>query len=45
MSELPDLFDHQKNFLDDVDNLVSPARACLYFKTGAGKSLTAMLGM
>lgn len=45
MSELPELFEHQENFLDDVANLASPARACLFFKTGSGKSLTAMLGM
>ena len=45
MTKHKQLFDHQKNFLDDVDNLATPARACLYFKTGAGKSLTAMLGM
>lgn len=40
-----ELFDHQKNFLDSVQNLGNRARACLYFRTGAGKSLTAMLGM
>jgi superfamily II DNA or RNA helicase len=45
MPDHPELFDHQKNFLDDVGNLASPARACIYFKTGAGKSLTSMLGM
>lgn len=45
MSEHEVLFDHQKEFLDDIENLKSPARACLYYKTGAGKSLTAMLGM
>ena len=45
MSKHEVLFDHQKNFLDDIENLASPTRACLYFKTGAGKSLTAMLGM
>ena len=45
MSELPALFAHQKNFLEAVPDLPNPARACLYYKTGAGKSLTAMLGM
>jgi superfamily II DNA or RNA helicase len=45
MSDHPELFDHQENFLDAVPHLAHPARACLYFKTGAGKSLTAMLGM
>lgn len=39
------LFDHQQSFLDDVVSQPAPARACLYFKTGAGKSMTAMLGM
>ena len=43
MSEV--LFDHQENFLDDLPNLKEPQRALLFFKTGAGKSLTAMLGM
>src|SRR6478735_8545033 len=42
---MPELFDHQKIFLDDVENLVFPQRALLFYKTGAGKSLTAMLGM
>jgi superfamily II DNA or RNA helicase len=45
MSELPELFDHQKEFLDDVGNQKFPQRALLFYKTGAGKSLTAMLGM
>jgi superfamily II DNA or RNA helicase len=45
MTDHPDLFDHQENFLDDVPNLADPARALLFYKTGAGKSLTAMLGM
>ncbi len=45
MADHPELFDHQKDFLDDVENLSSPQRACLYYKTGAGKSMTAMLGM
>jgi superfamily II DNA or RNA helicase len=45
MSELPVLFDHQENFLEAAPDLAEPARACLYYKTGSGKSLTAMLGM
>lgn len=44
MSELT-LFDHQAEFLVAVPHLPSPARACLYYKTGAGKSLTAVLGI
>lgn len=39
------LFDHQKKFLDEIVDEGDRARACLYFKTGSGKSLTAMLGM
>lgn len=42
---MPELFDHQKIFLDDIGNLRFPQRACLFHKTGAGKSLTSMLGM
>jgi superfamily II DNA or RNA helicase len=45
MSEHPELFVHQKDFLDSVQNLPIPARALLFYKTGAGKSLTSMLGM
>jgi superfamily II DNA or RNA helicase len=45
MTDHPELFEHQKIFLDEVPNLASPVRACLYYKTGAGKSLTSMLGM
>ena len=39
------LFDHQQDFLDGIVSQPAPARACLYFRTGAGKSTTAMLGM
>jgi superfamily II DNA or RNA helicase len=39
------LFDHQVEFLDGIVTQPQPARACLYYKTGAGKSLTSMLGM
>lgn len=45
MSDLPVLFAHQENFLEAAPDLAVPARACLYYKTGSGKSLTAMLGM
>jgi hypothetical protein len=45
MTDHPVLFDHQENFLDDVPNLAEPQRALLFYKTGAGKSLTAMLGI
>lgn len=42
---MPELFEHQKNFLDEVIDLKEPVRACLYFKTGSGKSLAAILAM
>jgi superfamily II DNA or RNA helicase len=45
VAEHPALFDHQRDFLDGVVSQPAPARACLYFRTGAGKSMTAMLGM
>lgn len=45
MPSKPELFDHQKIFLDEIVNLPEPERACLYYKTGAGKSLTALLGV
>ena len=41
----PELFEHQRDFLDDIVGQPAPARACLYFRTGAGKTLTALLGM
>ena len=40
-----ELFDHQQDFLDELVKRPTPQRECIYFKTGAGKSLTAMLGM
>lgn len=40
-----ELFEHQEKFIDEVTALPEPARACLYFRTGSGKSLAAMLGM
>ena len=45
MADHPELFPHQENFLESVQKLGDPARALLFYKTGAGKSLTAMLGM
>ena len=42
---MAELFAHQKNFVDEVPNLDAPVRACLYFKTGAGKSRAALEGM
>jgi superfamily II DNA or RNA helicase len=40
-----ELFAHQREFLDAVAGRPAPLRACLYYKTGAGKTLTSMLGM
>ena len=39
------LFDHQQEFMDGLDTLGDPARALLFYKTGAGKSRAALLGM
>lgn len=36
------LFDYQQEFLEAAIQMPSPQRACLYYKTGAGKSLTAL---
>ena len=36
------LFDYQQEFLDAATSMAQPLRACLYYKTGAGKSLTAL---
>lgn len=38
-------FDYQLSFLEEVPSLPSPLRACLYYKTGAGKSLTALAAL
>lgn len=38
-------FDHQEKFIEDVMKEPFPQRACLYFRTGSGKSLAAMQGM
>jgi hypothetical protein len=40
-----ELFAHQQEFLDAVAGRPAPLRACLYYKTGAGKTLTSLLGM
>jgi hypothetical protein len=42
---MTELFEHQRKFLEEIVLEKEPARACLYFKTGSGKSLTAVLGM
>jgi superfamily II DNA or RNA helicase len=39
------LFDHQTDFVDAIAAETFPQRACVYFKTGAGKSLTAVMGL
>ena len=39
------LFDYQRAFAEDVVQQPGYARALLFYKTGAGKSLTALLGM
>jgi hypothetical protein len=36
------LFDYQIKFLAAAQDMKEPQRACLYYKTGAGKSLTAI---
>jgi superfamily II DNA or RNA helicase len=40
-----DLFDYQQEFMDGLSSCGNPARALLFFRTGAGKSYTAMLGV
>lgn len=39
------LFDWQRDAVNGMARQSSPLRACLYFKTGAGKTLTGMLGV
>lgn len=39
------LFDYQREFAEAVQQQQQPARALLFYKTGAGKSLTSLLGM
>jgi len=36
------LFDYQQEFIEAAMSTAAPLRACLFFKTGAGKSLTAL---
>ncbi len=36
------LFEYQREFLEQVKKSPAPLRTCLYYKTGAGKSLTAL---
>lgn len=40
-----ELFDHQRELLEDVADLESNRRICIYFRTGAGKTLTALLAL
>ena len=41
------LFDHQREYLLKVtgDTMAHPQRTCLYFKTGAGKTITSLLAL
>lgn len=39
------LLEHQQDFLDAIVADPFPQRACVFFKTGAGKSLTAVKGL
>lgn len=39
------LFNYQREFLNAITSMQVPLRACLYYKTGAGKSLTALSAM
>jgi hypothetical protein len=41
----PELFDYQETFIEAIEQIPDPVRACLYYRTGAGKSLTAVLGL
>lgn len=36
------LFDYQKHYLEAAIEMEQPARVCLYYRTGAGKSFTAL---
>jgi hypothetical protein len=38
-------FDYQAEFLEKIFSMPKPMRACLYYRTGAGKSLTALAAM
>lgn len=39
------LFDYQQQFIHEAMSRPQPLRACLFYKTGAGKSLTALAGV
>lgn len=45
MADQPVLFDHQQEFVDQIVHRPAPVRACVFFKTGSGKSLTAIVGL
>lgn len=46
LSELDiQLFDHQRKLLEDVADPKENQRICIYFRTGAGKTLTALLAL
>ena len=38
-------FDYQEKIFSEVKDLPKPLRVCLYYRTGAGKSLTALTVM
>lgn len=40
-----ELFDYQQAALDDIAAMPAPIRVCLFYKTGAGKSLTALAAL
>lgn len=44
MTEL-ELFDHQRELMQSLDTLGTPARALLFYKTGAGKSYASVLAV
>jgi hypothetical protein len=39
------LFDYQREYLEGLPGLPEPTRTCLYYRTGAGKSVTALAGL
>ena len=39
------LFDYQQDYIDEVVAMPQPLRSCLYYRTGAGKSLTALAAL
>ena len=40
-----ELFDYQQQYLKEMEGANARARTCLYYRTGAGKTLTALLGL